>query len=44
MNPEADFRIAIGATLLLIISGALAGLVPSMRAAKIQPIVALRDE
>lgn len=44
MNPEADFRIAIGATILLVISGALAGLVPSMRAAKIKPIIALRDE
>jgi putative ABC transport system permease protein len=44
LNPEADFRIAIGATLLLVISGALAGLVPSVKAASIQPIVALRDE
>ena len=43
-NPEADFRIAVGATLLLVISGALAGLVPSLRAARIKPIVALRDE
>ncbi len=43
-NPEADFQIAIGATILLVISGALAGLVPSLRAAKIKPIVALRDE
>ena len=43
-NPEADFQIAIGATILLVISGALAGLVPSLRAAKIKPIIALRDE
>jgi putative ABC transport system permease protein len=43
-NPEADFGIAIGATILLVISGALAGLVPAMRAARIKPIVALRDE
>lgn len=43
-NPEADFGIAMGATLLLVVSGALAGLIPSMRAARIKPIVALRDE
>ena len=43
-NPEADFGIAVGATILLVVSGALAGLVPSMRAARIKPIVALRDE
>ncbi len=44
VNPEADFGIAIGATLLLVTSGALAGLVPAMKAASIKPIVALRDE
>jgi putative ABC transport system permease protein len=44
VNPSADIRIAIGATVLLVISGALAGLVPSMRAARIKPIIALRDE
>lgn len=43
-NPEADFSIAISATILLIISGAIAGLIPARRAAKIKPIVALRDE
>ncbi len=44
LNPEADFRIAAGATLLLVVSGALAGLIPAMKAASIKPIVALRDE
>jgi putative ABC transport system permease protein len=43
-NPQVDFNIAIGATLLLIFCGALAGLMPSMRAARIKPVVALRDE
>jgi putative ABC transport system permease protein len=43
-NPEADFGIAVGATILLVVSGALAGLVPAMKAARIKPIVALRDE
>ncbi len=44
LNPEANFMIAIGATLLLVIAGALAGLVPARKAAAIRPIEALRDE
>ena len=44
MNPEADLRIAIGATVLLIVSGVLAGLIPARRAASIKPIEALREE
>ncbi len=44
LHPEADFSIALGATVLLVVSGALAGLVPAMKAASIRPIVALRDE
>ncbi|MFC2104640.1 ABC transporter permease [Bacteroidota bacterium] len=43
-NPEADFRIAVSATILLIISGALAGFVPARKASNIKPIEALRDE
>ncbi|HAF28671.1 MAG TPA: ABC transporter permease [Bacteroidales bacterium] len=43
-NPEADFRIAVSATILLIFSGALAGFVPARKAARIKPIEALRDE
>ena len=43
-NPEVDFHLALLATLILILSGALAGFVPAMRAASIQPIDALRDE
>lgn len=44
MDPQADFRIAVSATILLIVSGALAGLIPARKAAAIKPIVALRDE
>lgn len=43
-NPEADFSVAVSATILLIVSGAIAGLIPARKAAKIKPIVALRDE
>jgi putative ABC transport system permease protein len=43
-QPEVDIRIAIGATLLLIVAGALAGFFPARRAAAIKPIDALRDE
>ncbi|MBI9068642.1 MAG: ABC transporter permease [Salinivirgaceae bacterium] len=44
LNPNADIGIAIGATLLLIISGAIAGMIPAIRASKIKPIEALRYE
>ncbi len=43
-NPEIDFQVAITATIILIIAGALAGLIPAQKAASIKPIVALRDE
>ena len=43
-NPEANFAIAIGATILLIIAGAFAGFFPAIKAAAIRPIEALREE
>ncbi|MBU2947633.1 ABC transporter permease [Zobellia uliginosa] len=43
-NPYIDMSIAISATIVLIIFGAIAGYVPARRAARIKPIVALRDE
>jgi putative ABC transport system permease protein len=35
---------AVSATILLIIAGALAGYFPARKAAKVNPIVALREE
>jgi len=43
-NPNIDTGVAVLATILLIICGALAGYIPARRAARIKPIVALRDE
>lgn len=43
-SPEIDFNIAVSSLVLLIISGAFAGLIPAQRAVSIKPIDALRDE
>lgn len=43
-RPEVDFNVAIAATVLIIVSGALAGLFPALKAAKVQPVEALRSE
>lgn len=43
-EPSIDLRVAVAATVVLMISGTLAGLFPALAAAKVNPIVALRDE
>jgi putative ABC transport system permease protein len=43
-HPEVDLKVAVGATVLLVIAGALAGLFPARTAARVNPIQALRDE
>ena len=43
-DPEVDLSIAISAVLLIIIAGALAGLFPAIKAARVEPIHALRED
>jgi putative ABC transport system permease protein len=43
-NPSVDFSMAVRALVVLVISGALAGLIPAKRAVSIKPIDALRYE
>ena len=42
-HPQVNLNIALGATVLLVIAGALAGLFPARAAARLNPIKALRD-
>ncbi|HLU67433.1 MAG TPA: ABC transporter permease [Kofleriaceae bacterium] len=43
-RPEVDFGTAILSVVILVVSGALAGLIPARHAAGIPPVVALRAE
>ncbi|HEY0894526.1 MAG TPA: ABC transporter permease [Cellvibrio sp.] len=43
-DPEINFQVAITAIVLLVVVGALAGLMPALRAAKIMPIEAMRAD
>lgn len=43
-NPTISIQIAIEVTIVLIIAGATAGFFPALRAIKVKPVEALRDE
>ena len=43
-HPQVSLTIAIEVTIVLIISGALAGLFPALKSLKVKPVEALRDE
>lgn len=43
-NPEVDLSIALTSVILIIVAGALAGLFPALKAARVEPITALREE
>ncbi len=44
INPSVETYVVVGATIILIIAGTIAGYIPAKRAASIKPIVALNDE
>jgi putative ABC transport system permease protein len=43
-HPNIDFNMAVTALIILVISGAVAGLIPARKAVSIKPIDALRYE
>ncbi|GJM30443.1 MAG: ABC transporter ATP-binding protein [Cyclobacteriaceae bacterium] len=43
-NPEIDFEVGLTALLVLVVAGTLAGVVPAQKAARTNPVIALRDE
>jgi len=43
-NPDIDLHIALTAVALLSFAGMLAGLVPALRAARVSPVAAMREE
>jgi putative ABC transport system permease protein len=42
-NPEVDFGAVMTALIVLVISGALSGLIPAIQAVKINPVVAMKS-
>jgi len=43
-NPSVSMSMVVTATVILVVAGVLAGLIPAMKAAKVKPIVALTDK
>lgn len=44
VNPTIGFDVCINATLLMVVAGTIAGLIPARKAARVRPIEALRAE
>lgn len=44
VNPTVDISVCVQATVLMIVAGTVAGIIPARKAAKIRPIEALRAE
>lgn len=44
LNPGVNLSVAFQVTIVLIIAGAMAGLFPALKALKVKPVEALRDE
>ncbi|MBN2484963.1 MAG: ABC transporter permease [Bacteroidales bacterium] len=44
VNPSVDFKLALTALVIIVVSGLIAGLIPSRRAVSIKPIEAIRTE
>lgn len=43
-NPSVDFSTVLTATIVLVVAGVFAGLIPAIKAANVRPIVALSDK
>ncbi len=44
LNPSVETYVVVGATIVLVLAGTIAGYVPAKRASSIKPIEALRDD
>jgi putative ABC transport system permease protein len=42
-NPQVDVGMVVTATIVVVIAGAIAGLIPALKAARISPVEAMRE-
>ncbi|MFT4660950.1 MAG: putative ABC transport system permease protein [Patiriisocius sp.] len=43
-NPSVNFRLSLLAIIILVVAGTISGMIPALKAAKIKPVEALKDE